>query len=254
MARGRRHGRRFGVDLGPLLPAVRRARRPAFRGLVACWRPWPAIRSTPCSAPWSPATRTATRSSWPTWRGPSTTSLGGRVILGIGAGWFQRDYDEYGYEFGTGLDQVASLGGRDPADQRHGLSKLNPPPLGPMPLLIGGSGEKVTLRIVAEHADMWNGFGPPENYAKKNAILTEWCQKVGRDPAAVERTVLIATGGSERPRRVPGGRRPASDRQADRALRPDPGADAARRPGLSATRGRRRTLSSRRWRTRPRPG
>jgi alkanesulfonate monooxygenase SsuD/methylene tetrahydromethanopterin reductase-like flavin-dependent oxidoreductase (luciferase family) len=44
---------------------------------------------------------------------------------------------------------------------------------------------------VAEHADAWNGFGPHEDFAKKNAILTEWCEEVGRDPAAIERTVLI---------------------------------------------------------------
>ena len=60
-----------------------------------------------------------------------------------------------------------------------------------MPILIGGAGEKVTLRIVAEHANLWNTFGPPENFAKKNAILTEWCGKVGRDPAEIERTVMI---------------------------------------------------------------
>jgi len=115
---------------------------------------------------------------------------GGRVILGIGAGWFQRDYDEYGYEFGTGLTRLRALEDAIPRIKSR-LSKLDPQPVGPLPLLIGGSGEKVTLRIVAEQADMWNGFGPPENYAKKNAVLTEWCQKVGRDPATVERTVLI---------------------------------------------------------------
>lgn len=55
--------------------------------------------------------------------------------------------------------------------------------------MIGGGGEKVTLRLVAEYADMWNGFGPPESWAKKNAILDGWCGKVGRDPKAIERTV-----------------------------------------------------------------
>lgn len=115
---------------------------------------------------------------------------GGRVIPGIGAGWFERDYDEYGYEFGTGIMRLRALENAIPRIKVR-LSKLNPPSLGPMPLLIGGSGEKVTLRIVAEQADTWNGFGPAEDYAKKNAVLTEWCRKVGRDPAAIERTVLI---------------------------------------------------------------
>jgi alkanesulfonate monooxygenase SsuD/methylene tetrahydromethanopterin reductase-like flavin-dependent oxidoreductase (luciferase family) len=69
------------------------------------------------------------------------------------------------------------------------LAKLNPPAMGPLPILIGGSGEKVTLRLVAEHADAWNTFGPPANYARKNAILDEWCAKVDRDPGEIERTV-----------------------------------------------------------------
>jgi hypothetical protein len=58
-------------------------------------------------------------------------------------------------------------------------------------VLIGGGGEKVTLKLTAQHADMWNGFGPPENWQRKNEILTNWCNEVDRDPAAVERTVSI---------------------------------------------------------------
>ncbi|MEX2275597.1 MAG: hypothetical protein WEA10_08585 [Actinomycetota bacterium] len=49
----------------------------------------------------------------------------------------------------------------------------------------------MTLRIVAEHADIWNGFAPPEDYARKSRVLSEWCAKVGRDPSEVERSVLI---------------------------------------------------------------
>jgi probable F420-dependent oxidoreductase len=114
----------------------------------------------------------------------------GRLILGIGAGWFDRDYEEYGYEFGTKLDRLEALESALPRIKAR-LAKLNPPPIGPLPILIGGGGERVTLRLVAEHADMWNSFGPPATFAKKNAILTEWCEKSGRDPKAVERTVLI---------------------------------------------------------------
>ena len=69
------------------------------------------------------------------------------------------------------------------------LATLNPGPAGPLPILIGGSGEKVTLRIVAEQADAWNAFGPPDSYAHKNAVLDEWCAKAGRDPAQIERTI-----------------------------------------------------------------
>jgi probable F420-dependent oxidoreductase len=115
----------------------------------------------------------------------------GRAILGIGSGWFERDYDEFGYEFGTATWRLEQLETALPRIEAR-LAKLDPPPVqAKLPLLIGGSGEKVTLRIVAEKADAWNGFGPPEDYAKKNAILTQWCEKVGRDPAEVERTVLV---------------------------------------------------------------
>ena len=56
--------------------------------------------------------------------------------------------------------------------------------------MIGGSGEKVTLRIVAQYADIWNGFGNPEEAGRRNRILDDWCARVGRDPAAIERSVL----------------------------------------------------------------
>jgi alkanesulfonate monooxygenase SsuD/methylene tetrahydromethanopterin reductase-like flavin-dependent oxidoreductase (luciferase family) len=71
------------------------------------------------------------------------------------------------------------------------LAKLNPPPVGDLPILIGGGGEKVTLRLVAEHADAWNTFGPPANFAHKSAVLDEWCVKVGRDASEIERTVAV---------------------------------------------------------------
>ncbi len=111
---------------------------------------------------------------------------GGRVIFGIGAGWFERDYDEYGYEFGTAPDRLRALA-RDLPLMKARLSKLNPPPAGPMPFLIGGAGPKVTLRLVAEHAQMWHSFGDREAYEQKSAILAEHCAKVGRDPNEIER-------------------------------------------------------------------
>ncbi|HUQ39287.1 MAG TPA: LLM class F420-dependent oxidoreductase [Acidimicrobiales bacterium] len=115
---------------------------------------------------------------------------GGRLILGIGAGWFERDYDEYGYEFGTAGQRLKAMeDGIARIEAR--LAKLNPGPAGDLPLLIGGGGVKVTLRIVAEKAQMWNTLGPLENFVTKNAVLDEWCTKVGRDPASIERTVGI---------------------------------------------------------------
>ena len=57
--------------------------------------------------------------------------------------------------------------------------------------MIGGSGRKVTLRIVAEQATSWNTFGTPEEFAETNAVLDDWCAKVGRDPSEIERTVAV---------------------------------------------------------------
>jgi probable F420-dependent oxidoreductase len=123
---------------------------------------------------------------------------GGRLILGIGAGWLARDYEEYGYEFGTTADRLRALEAALPRIEAR-LAALDPPPVrSPLPILIGGSGEKVTLRLVAEHAHAWNSFGPPETFAAKNAVLDEWCARVGRDPAAIERTVLIEVDEIER--------------------------------------------------------
>jgi len=115
---------------------------------------------------------------------------GGRHYLGLGAGWFEKDYDQYGYEFGTPGSRLREL---ESSLQRvkARLAELNPGPMGGLPILIGGGGEKVTLRLVAEYADAWNTFGPPSNFAHKNGVLDEWCEKLGRDPAEVERTVAI---------------------------------------------------------------
>jgi probable F420-dependent oxidoreductase len=126
-------------------------------------------------------------------------ATGGRLILGLGAGWFERDYTEFGYRFGTAAERLATL--------ERGLEVIkarwqtdNPRPLrGRVPIMVGGGGEKVTLRIAARHADLWNGFGPPEAWARKSRILDDWCAKLGRDPAAIERTVMIGERDLARP-------------------------------------------------------
>jgi probable F420-dependent oxidoreductase len=113
---------------------------------------------------------------------------GGRVILGIGAGWFQRDYDEYGYDFGTVGERITALGEALPRIERR-FGKLNPPPLREhVPILIGGGGVRRTLRLVARHADIWHAFGNADVFREKSAILDEHCAAVGRDPAAIERS------------------------------------------------------------------
>ena len=116
---------------------------------------------------------------------------GGRLIFGIGSGWFERDYDQYGFEFGTAPSRLKELGRNLPIIKER-WQKLNPAPLrNPIPLLIGGGGEKVTLKLTARYADLWNSFGPPENFKHKNEVLTNWCNELGRDPAEIERTVSI---------------------------------------------------------------
>ena len=115
----------------------------------------------------------------------------GRFILGIGSGWNQRDYEDYGYAFGTAASRLKDLD-RDLPVIVDRLGKLNPGPVhGSLPILIGGSGEKVTLRIVAQHATIWNGQGEPDVLARKNRILDDWCTRVGRDPKEIERSAQI---------------------------------------------------------------
>jgi probable F420-dependent oxidoreductase, MSMEG_2906 family len=115
---------------------------------------------------------------------------GGRFVLGLGAGWFERDYEEFGFEFGETRDRLRTLKEALPRIKTR-ISKLKPGPAGPMPILIGGGGEKVTLRLVAEHAQMWNALGSPEEYAHKSKVLDEWCRKIGRDPKEIERTANV---------------------------------------------------------------
>jgi probable F420-dependent oxidoreductase len=118
---------------------------------------------------------------------------GGRFALGIGSGWFERDYDEYGYPFGTAPGRLKALGEALPIIIER-IAKLNPAPLGRLPIMIGGGGEKVTLRLVARHAQMWNGFGSVEELKAKNAIIDEWCKVEGTNPANIERTTLQNAG------------------------------------------------------------
>lgn len=110
---------------------------------------------------------------------------GGRFIFGTGSGWFERDYDEYGYEFGTVGSRLDDLAESLPRIEAR-WAKLNPAPLRDIPVLIGGAGEKKTLRLVAKHADIWHNFVSPDDLPRKLGILQEHCDAVGRDITEIE--------------------------------------------------------------------
>lgn len=117
----------------------------------------------------------------------------GRLILGVGGGWAQRDYDEYGYTFGSAGDRLRELE-RGLAIVKDRWEKDVPKPIrGTIPILIGGGGEKVTLRIAARYADLWHGFGDTRTWAAKNEILNGWCRQLGRNPAEIARIAPINT-------------------------------------------------------------
>ena len=115
----------------------------------------------------------------------------GRLILGIGAGWFEKDYNEFGYEFGTAGSRLRDLRDSLPIIKERMNKEIPPPVRNPIPIMIGGGGEKVTLKLTAQYADLWNGFGPPETWIHKNNVLNNWCAEVGRDPNEIERTVSL---------------------------------------------------------------
>jgi len=115
----------------------------------------------------------------------------GRLILGIGSGWFEKDYQEYGYEFGTAGGRLDDLAVALPRIEGR-FGKLNPPPVRDIPVLIGGGGEKKTLRLVAQHADIWHSFADVPTLERKTGILRQHCADVGRDPAEIEISVAVS--------------------------------------------------------------
>jgi probable F420-dependent oxidoreductase len=111
----------------------------------------------------------------------------GRLILGIGPGWFERDYEEYGYDYRTAQSRPRDLDRNLPLI-RERWAKLHPAPTRKIPIPIGGGGEKVTLRIASEHADVWHGFGDLATVKHKVSVLNQWCRKAGRDPHDIRKS------------------------------------------------------------------
>jgi F420-dependent oxidoreductase-like protein len=128
----------------------------------------------------------------------------GRLVLGIGAGWQRNEHEAYGIDFFTTRERLARLDEACQmlkalfAQERTTFSgryytlrdaPLDPKPRQqPLPLLIGGSGEKVTLKIAARYCDEWNTWGTPEVLAAKGAVLERHCHDLGRDPAEIRRS------------------------------------------------------------------
>jgi probable F420-dependent oxidoreductase len=112
---------------------------------------------------------------------------GGRLIFGIGSGWFKRDYDEYGFEFGTAGSRLDNLA-RDLPTIKDRWEHLNPPPTRRIPILIGGTGPRKTMRILAEHGDGWHAMFPehPDELQVPIEALIDWCAETGRDPYDIE--------------------------------------------------------------------
>ena len=133
---------------------------------------------------------------------------GGRAVLGLGGGWFELEHTAFGLDFGAGfgerldrLDEAVGLIRRlldgetvTHAGRFYAMTDAvcEPRPVqARLPILIGGSGPTKTLRTTARHADLWNGYGPPERIAATSEILRERCAEIGRPFEAIERTVTI---------------------------------------------------------------
>jgi len=113
---------------------------------------------------------------------------GGRVVLGLGAGWYEKDYTTYGYDFGTVKSRFDLLDANLTRIESR-LTQLIPPPVRKIPILIGGSGAKRTLPAVARHADIWHTFLPVDAFTEASALVDRLAEEAGRSGTDIERSV-----------------------------------------------------------------
>ncbi len=133
---------------------------------------------------------------------------GGRAILGIGAGWFEREHEAFGFDFGASTgERLDRLGEALPLVRRlldgdevthdgrfyhFNHAVCAPRPIQDhLPILIGGSGPTKTIPMIARYADMWNLYGTPDEVAAADALLRDACTAIGRDEREIERTVNL---------------------------------------------------------------
>jgi probable F420-dependent oxidoreductase len=112
----------------------------------------------------------------------------GRLILGLGTGWYPKDYEVYGYDLGTVATRMA-LFADGVARIKHRLGQLIPAPVRDIPILIGGAGERKTLPLVGRYADIWHSFLDIETFRRKNDLVNQHAQNAGRDPDTIERAM-----------------------------------------------------------------
>lgn len=114
---------------------------------------------------------------------------GGRLILGLGAGWYEKDYTTYGYDFGT-FSSRFDLFDESLMRIEKRLAALIPPPVRKLPILIGGTGPKRSLPAVARHADIWHAFQDLDAFRKSSDRVDELAATFGRNGADIERSTL----------------------------------------------------------------
>lgn len=129
----------------------------------------------------------------------------GRIVLGVGAGWQENEHIAYGFEFGSfsqrfekleeALQILISLRDNESTTFRGQYytmedAPLAPKPIGSLPIMIGGGGERKTLRMVAQYADEWNVWADCDIMAHKISVLDQHCEKLQRDPASIQRSLV----------------------------------------------------------------